>query len=366
MSLRTNLTRATGRVERRGGARTPALEVDAYYSFDSASRQAHVKNISPTGIYLCTADQLPSDVTVLLTMKGRRHSEKYPEPCVRIPAKVVRHDGDGVGMEFVLESISTAQWLDLFSKATSLISKNDPIRVFRFAKAFAFLLKVAPLAGDEILSTITRTMSLERIERAIEIVFKAEMLLSAQKTVPTIHVPPSLIRQILEEGSRDGDEQIQRYWAGMLASTCMDSPDRSASAAFVTLLSGLAPIHIRILDAAGLKGIQAGWKPGSILCESIYCTTKEIKDITGIKNLSEIDGVLDSLERLGLLEMTVKIFGQERVNLTPTLLGLKFYARCCGLPSQVDELRKFELLHELSPQDREPSWIDDRVSMATQ
>jgi hypothetical protein len=336
MSIIRNLIGVTGRAERRGGTRIPTLEVDAYYSFGSALRRAPVNNISPTGIYLSTTDQLPSGMTVVLTMKGRGHSEEHPEPCVRIPAKVVRHDCDGVGMEFVLESISTAQWLDLFSKATSLISKNDPIRVFRFAKAFAFLQKVAPSAGDEILSGITRAMSLERIERAIEMIFNAETLLSAQITVSMVDAPPPLIRQILEEGSRDKDEQTQRYWAGMLASTCLDSPDSTANAAFITLLSELAPIHIRILDAAGWRGIQAGWQPGAILCESVYCTTKEIKEITNVESLSEIDAALDFLDHLGLLEMTVKFFGQERINLTPTLLGLKFYARCSGLPSQLD------------------------------
>jgi len=271
-------------------------------------------------------------------MKSRSHSEKHPEPYVSIPAKVVRHDCDGVGMEFVLESISTGQWLDLFSKATSLTSKNDPIRVFRFTKAFAFLQKVAPSAGDEILSAVTRAMSLERIERAIEIVFNAEILLSAQKTVPMIDVPPFLIRQILEEGSRGKEEQTQRYWAGMLASTCLDSPVSTANAAFITLLSELAPIHIRILDAAGRRAIQAGWQPGAIFCESVYCTTKEIKEITNVDSLSEIDAALDFLDHLGLLEMTIKFFGQERTNLTPTLLGLKLYAKCNGLSSQLDRV----------------------------
>ncbi len=331
-----NVIGGSARAERRGGTRIPAPGVDAYYSFGSELKRATVENISPTGLYLSTTDRWPSGTTVLLTMKGRRHSEDRPEASVRIPARVTRHDCQGVGVEFVFESISTAEWLDLFSKATCLTSENDPVRVFRFAKAFAFLLKVAPSAGDEILSVITRAMSLERIERVIEIALKAETLLSAQKVVPMIDVPPALIRQVLEEGSRGRDEQMQQYWAGMLASTCLDSPDNSASAAFATLLSTLAPIHIRILDAAAWRGIQAGWKPGAILCENVYGTTKELKEITGVEDPSEIETALDFLDRLGLLEMTVEIFGEERFNLTPTLLGLKFYTRCSVLSSQLD------------------------------
>jgi hypothetical protein len=330
----------TGVVERteRRDTRVPAPGVDAYYSLDSVERRAPVKNISPTGVYLYTPDRWPSGTTLLLTMKGRRHPQANLEPQVSIPARIVRHDDEGIGMEFVLENISTADWLSLFSKAITLNQENDPIRVFRIAKAFAFLRHVTPFADDEILNGIIQGMSFERTERAIDIVLKAEMLLAIQKGIPALDVPPTLIRQILEDGSRNQDEQMQRYWAGMLASTCLDSPESKARAAFVALLSGLTPIHIRILHAAGLRGIQAGWKPGSSLSKSFYCTMKEIKAITGSASSGEIEFALDYLDGLGLLEMTIKIPGNDRINLTPTLLGMTFYARCSGLANQLSKL----------------------------
>lgn len=337
MLLARSLTGVVERAERRD-TRVPAPGVDAYYSLDSVEKRAPVKNISPTGVYLYTADRWPPGTTLLLTMKGRRHSQADLEPQVSIPAKVVRHDDEGIGMEFVLENVSTADWLALFSKAVSLNQENDPIRVFRIAKAFAFLVRVTPFAEDEILNVIIQGMSFERTERAIDIVLKAEMLLAIQKAIPAVDVPPTLVRQILEVGSRNRDEQMQRYWAGMLASTCLDSPESRARAAFVALLSELTPIHLRILHAGGTRGIQAGWKPGSSLSESFYCTMNEIKAITGSVSAGEIEFALDYLDRLGLLEMTIKVPGSDRINLTPTLLGMKLYARCSGLANQLSEL----------------------------
>lgn len=350
LTLIRNLTEER-RTEVRRGLRVPAPGVDAYYSIGSEPRRAPVKNISPTGAYLSTTDRWPPGTTIVLTLKGRKHAQEDLEPQVRLLARVVRHGDDGVGMEFVFENVTTAEWLALFSKAASLTFENDPVRVFRITKAFAFLLHVASFAESEILGVITQGMSFERAERAIDIVLNAEMLMAIQDVVPWIDVPQHLIRQILKEGSRNQDERMLRYWAGMLASVCLDgpdTPDSRASAAFVNLLCELAPIHIRILDAAGRRVVQAGWEPGTILGESLYCTLTEIKSITGIENLGEIDFALDYLDRVGLLEMTVKTFGHDRINLTPTLLGLKFYVRCSGLASPLSRLeqQKFKSLRE--------------------
>jgi hypothetical protein len=323
----SNLTVSTGTAVRRG-VRMHAPGVDVHYSLGSVERCARIKNISPTGIYLCTADRWPLGTTVLLTMKDGGLGQEHTEASVRIPAKVVRYDDDGVGMEFVLEGISTAEWLSLFSRAISLISENDMVRVFRIARAFAFLHHLSPFPEAQILGIITNAMSQERAKRAINIVLTAEMLLVSQKAKIRLDVSPLLVRQILEEGSRSDDGQIQRYWAGILASTCLDSPDHRASAGFVTLLSGLAPIHIRILDAAGSRGIQAERESGFKFPETYHCTMEEVAEITGVRDPAAIDSALDYLDGLGLLEMTVKHSGQEQFNLTPTLLGLKFYARC--------------------------------------
>lgn len=323
----SNLTGLIGTAERRG-VRKHAPDVGVHYTVDAEERCARIKNISPTGIYLYTADRWPLGTTVLLTLKDGGQCLEQSETSVCISAKTVRHDDDGVGMEFVLEGISTADWLALFSKAISLTSENNMVRVFRIARAFAFLQHLFPFAETQILGAITNAMSRERAERAIDIVFTAETLLASKRVKNSLQVSPHIIRQILEEASKSDDGLVQRYWAGLLASSCGDNPDRNASAGFVTLLGGLSAIHIRILDAAGSRAIQVGLEPGFNHPETYHCTMEEITEITGEQEPAEIASALDYLDGLGLLEMTVKQSGYQQFNLTPTLLGLKFYARC--------------------------------------
>lgn len=323
----SNLPGLMGTTERRG-VRMDAPGVSVYYMVDSEERCARIKNISPTGIYLYTADRWPMGTSVLLTMKEGDVCLEQSETSVSIPAKPVRYDDDGVGMEFVLEGISAADWLVLFSRAISLTSENNMVRVFRIATAFAFLQHLFPFAETQILGVITNSMSRERAERAINIVFTAETLLASKRIKHGLEVSPQVVRQILEEGSRSEDGLMQRYWAGLLASSCLDNPDRNASAGFVTLLSELRAIHIRILDAAGSRGIQVRSETGFKLPETYHCTMEEITEITGVQEPAEIVSALDYLDGLGLLEMTVKHLRCQNFNLTPTLLGLKFYARC--------------------------------------
>jgi hypothetical protein len=342
MSLIANLSGVTGRVERRG-ARVAAPDLDVYYSLGLEQKRARIKNISPTGVFLLTDDRWPPDSIVPLVLQNRSPIAKDSDVQVRIPAKVVRDGDDGVGMEFVLESISTAQWLALFSNAVSLALDNDPGRVFRTAKAFAFLLRISPVSEMRLVNVIAKGMNGERAESAINIILNAENLLVSQNLVPRKDVPTLLLQQILEHGSRNPDVQMQQYWAGMLASTCSDGPESHASAGFVSLLSELAPVHIRILDMAGSRAIEAGWEPGSIFAERVHCIDKEIKEIAGVEDLAESESALDDLDRLGLLEMTVKCGGDERINLTPTILGLKFYARCSGRAVQLTHAKSAQL-----------------------
>ena len=320
-------------------ARVPAPGVDVWYSIGLEQKQVRIKNISPTGVYLLTGDRWPQGSSVLLTMK----SSVDPRNQVSIPARIVRHDSEGVGMEFLHKGVSTAEWLALFSSAVSLTPENDPVRVFRAAKALAFMARITSFAEGQVLELLTRAMNPERIEKAVGVVLTAEALLESQQLTPRTDVSSTLIREILEEGSGNRDELAQRYWAGMLASASLDCPDSDISRAFATLLSELAPIHIRILDAAGFRAIRAGWKSELALEERFWCSTEEIKKITDTEHLAEIECALDYLDALGLMHMTLRVFGFVGANLTPTRLGLNLYGRCSGETDLRNTIRSAEL-----------------------
>jgi hypothetical protein len=315
-------------------ARVPAPGVDACYSVGLIQKQVRIKNISPTGVYLISADRWPIGSTVQLTLKSRTAPDD-PRIQVNIPATVIRRGADGVGMEFLL-NVGTAAWLMLFSKAVSMTPNDEPIPVFRAAKALAFLARVTCLAENQVSELLAKSMDPERTERAIGIILMAETVLESRKLTPGTNVSSVLIRQILAGGSKNGDELAQRYWAGMLAAAALDRPEYSTTAAFATLLSQLAPVHFHILDAAGSRAVLAERKSGLARETSFYSSIEDIKKITGSEDLAEIETALDHLDALGLMELTVKVFGFVRANLTPTRLGLYLHLLCSGEPDLFD------------------------------
>lgn len=320
-------------------ARVPAPGVDVSYSIGLEKKQVRIKNISPTGVYLITGDRWPQGATVPLTMKIRTASKEDSRSQISIPAKIIRHDCDGVGMEFLHKGLTTGEWLALFSSALTLTSDNNPVRVFRAAKALAFLVRITSFEECQLLELLTKYMIRERTERAIDILLAAEALLDSQGHAPGTNVSSTFIRQILEEGSRNRDGIAQRYWAGILASASLDRSDGETNAAFAALLSELTPIHIRILDAAGFRAIRAGWKSGLALEKRLFCSIQEIKEIACNEDLAKIESALDYLHALGLMELTLRALGFEQANLTPTRLGLNFYAWCSGETDLCDAIR---------------------------
>ena len=79
--------------------------------------------------------------------------------------------------------------------------------------------------------------------------------------------------------------------------------------------------------------MRAGWQEGFVFSSPLDCPADEITAITGIRNPEAVERNVNHLHQLGLMEKTVRPLGcaqLDLVNLTPTSLGLKLYARCCG------------------------------------
>ena len=208
----------------RQGARAVAPGIEACYSFGMEHRQAAIQSISPTGIFLLTEDRWLPGMTVQLTLRQKSGSREDPTVEVRMPARVVRQDMDGVGMEFLLGKTGTSKWLELFSRAVFLTEEDDPIRVFRVARALAFLLRIAPPAESRILEWIAAETCQERVTRATGIALRAESLMTAKGLVPRIGISSNLVWSLVEEGSKPQGPQAQPFWAEVLVSACVDAP----------------------------------------------------------------------------------------------------------------------------------------------
>jgi PilZ domain len=335
MAFLDNLAAKMGLRERRRGGRVPTGGVEVSYEAGSEEKPAKIVDVSPSGIYLTAMGEISAGTEVRLTLRKRTPMGTNLGAQVRLRARVARVDAQGVGLEFVHEGIDGPGWAELVVKAAELSPKSDGVRVFRVAKALAFVLRISPQFEGQFLKIITDRLNPESAERAIEVVLKADEMLRSKGQKPKKGMDPSVIQRVLEYGSKGDthDEDVEECWTGLLATSSMEGTDDRASLKFVVAMSRLDVVSLRILKTGCTKAREAGWGAGFAFSQSLSCSAEEIKKITGVRDLPPIEWGLNRLHELGLMELTPKSAAFEpitQVNITPTAYGLKLYARCLG------------------------------------
>lgn len=340
-----NVFRKKGWAERRGDERSPAPNLDVCYATESDERQARVRDISRTGIYLVTSDRFTPGTDVELTFRGFEMDEDRPQLEVQLRLKAVRLGEDGIGLTFANDGLDAAAWSRLSEAAAQLTGDADRIRVLRTTKALAFLLRICPSAEDDILRLLSNKLSCERAARAVEIAMKTEGLLASRKITARTDLPSQLLVRILEDGPKCDEEQMRLSWAELLATSCIAGTKDASNLSYAGLLSRMDTVQVRVFTAACARAMRVGWETGFAFREDLHCSAEEIRKISHIQNMMGIERDLNHLFELGLLELTerpVLCAQVERVNMTPTFLALKLYARCHGqleVPERFDSAR---------------------------
>jgi hypothetical protein len=335
MSIIANFAAKVGLRERRKGSRVPTRGLEAFYSAGGSRKPATIKDISPAGICLCVDEPLSRGAKVLLTLRRRALEDAECGTQVSIPAKVIHTDGEDTGLEFVHEYIDTARWSALVLKAAQLSPRNDGVRVFRIAKALAFLERISPSGAAQFEKAITGGMSYDGEERALEIVLQAEDMLASRRQVPKNGVDAKLIQRILDRGVNldSWETDVVQCWAGMLAASSQEGSDDRENLVYAELLSKLERGSIRILSAGCVMALAMGWDAGFVFSRNIQCGMDAMKKIVGVRDTMAIDWGRNRLHEFGLLQETLKpptFDPMMQLDITPTGLGLKLHARCTG------------------------------------
>lgn len=335
MSLIGNFAAKAGLRERRAGVRVPTRGLDVFYLSGGKQKPATVKDIGPTGICLAAEDAMPLGSKVALTLRRKVVEEAECGTRVSLPAKVVRVGKRDVGLEFLHEHIDAAGWSKLVLQAAQLSERNDGVRVFRVARALAFLRQISPPAEAQLLEAMTGGMSYDGEERALEILLQAEEMLSSQGQSSKRHLDARLVQRIVDHGVNldTRDAEMAHCWAGLLAAATLAGTDDQESLHFAGLLSKVDLVSMRILTAGCEKAMAGGWEPGFVFRQRVHYGTDEIKKIARVTNFMAIDRGVSRLQELGLVHpaaRTASFEPLEEVDLTPTSLGLRLHARCAG------------------------------------
>jgi hypothetical protein len=331
--------------ERRSNGRTPAPDLDVSYSTELEQKKVRIKDISSTGMYMLTDDRPQPGTNIELTLQKAGATpddgmmdlqENESRSTVRVRARAVRVGEDGVGVVFEEERLDAATWSRLMSALEKLTGETDQVKLIRSTKALAFAVRISPAAEKDILEMVASHLSLEHAARAIEIALKAEEMASAQGAALRTDLPPELVLRILQDGSKVDEESTRTMWTELLATASYEGSDDAENLEYSLLLTRIDPVQMRIVDAACKLAYLVGWDPGFVFHQDLHCGAEDIKKISHVQNLTGIERDLNHLFELGLLEQTDRpamCQQVERVNLTPTSLALKLYARCHGLPA---------------------------------
>lgn len=196
--------------------------------------------------------------------------------------------------------------------------------------ASAFLGRICLPAAEEFGELLRDRVRSWRGANALQIAVGAQRIVDALPDAEARHAHPRLAAEILDRGSWVEDDQVQRMWGGLLASSCtLDGRDDS-NLIFIDLLSRLTVPQVRLLERA-CRAAEKARTPGGIMITRghVEFTLEDLVRIMGIDDLHRIDRELDYLAALGLTAGGMSI-RQQSAEVIVNPLALQLYARAQG------------------------------------
>jgi hypothetical protein len=320
--------------DRRGSPRRPVPGLVAYDGVGGTPQSHKIGDISSSGIFLVTKERWPAGELISLTLQKEGPPADSSARRAEVDAGAVRWGQNGIGLSFMLPTgVDLYLWKDPLKSGDHATGPEYVVREFRMARALGFLRRICPPAEEEVAKFFHDGLLSHRVESALEIILKAEEFITHGPYADRVLAHPDLVMRILEHGSWAEVDCVKQLWAGLLATSCTVEGQDESNLVFVDLLSQLAPIHARILVAAGARASKLELARGLASSYPVYCTAEEMIQITGSNDLTKIHRCIAQLSELGLLAKSARssfISYSEKAKTTPTSLGLQMYARCNG------------------------------------
>lgn len=324
----------------RMGTRVPAPQFVAIHPTDHNTTEApikdiaqdQIKDISATGIYILTKDRWENGTPVPLTLHRSSLKDELDEANdLTLPATAVRSGQDGVGLQFELPNdIDPKSWVSLVEGAVGEAGPDNIVEQFKMAEAAAFLDRICPQAEKDFRRRICSDLSSGRFKHAIDIALKAERILAGWPDGETMHANPALLARILEFGSWAEELRTQELWAGLLAIACTPENDHEENLDLVERLGQFAAVHFRIFTVACAQSSKFISDTGEVAARPLVYSSEEVMNIGGSRDLGRVERDLQHLHDLGFFmskNVPSSYVPVVELNLAPTSLGLKVYAR---------------------------------------
>jgi hypothetical protein len=334
LSLRDTLSKKSSLLDRRKAGRRDTPSLAAYHWDGALAKQGSIRDISSTGAFVLTDKRWSPDQVISLTLQRKGPLARTPQHRYAVQAKAVRSDKEGIGVAFLMgEDSDLRLWESPLKAAEDQTEPEDILSEFRAAAAISFLRRKCPGGAKEIRELLRGRLSNYRLESAIEIALHAEEMLVFESRNGKLTASRNIVLRILEDGSWAENEQIQQFWAGLLATSCTSDKNDQSSMVYVDMLSQLTATHCRIFATACANADVFESEHGTILSHPLNYSAEEIIRIAGIHDLVKIDRDLEHLADVGLLvrRSRSRFFSQiHDADIAPTNLGLQLFERCNG------------------------------------
>jgi hypothetical protein len=195
--------------------------------------------------------------------------------------------------------------------------------------ASSFLGCICLPAAEEFGLFLRDKVSSWRANNAVKITDKAQKILEKKANGLVLSAHPRIIYTTIENGSWAEDDFMQNFWAGILASACTPDGKDESNIIFMNFLSQITTNQAKIIDHICKNAKTYKGRNGLIFCDAFEMEADELLEISGIKDIHQLDRELDHLRGLELIFEGLA-HNNLKANVTPQSLCLQFYARTQG------------------------------------
>ncbi len=299
----------------------------AYWWDGTKLREDVVRDVSSTGVFVCTPERWPKGKTVWMTLQRRGTLELNPDRRMTAQMKVMRPLSDGLGCMFV----SVAQpeergWEELVEHASTVLGVHDMEGYVKTMDAVAFLRQIS---GEPALLKLMREhLSSLRLKRAIELLQAAAGLVRGDEQVNQLRAQAAQVERILDAGTDGQEGELTKRWATLLARACTLEAADPTLPEMIETMGRLTDVPYKILEEACERARRNDMLTGPSCASKVTMTLAELMMLTDMREIPAQQS-LQVLADHGLLELkerALEFKPEVKIDVTPTTLGLRTYA----------------------------------------
>ncbi len=205
--------------------------------------------------------------------------------------------------------------------------------------ASEFLEAICKPAAEELGIILRDKLRIWRLKNITPILQEARAMLEKKGSLNNVRGDPRIVVKVIEEGSLVEDFDLQKMWAGILASSCTEDRTDETNLIFVNILAQLSSSQAKIIKLPFIERNYKAYQHDGTEFTDVEKERSWLLDYTGLPDWGILKRELDHLGSLGLVSYQLRSNPQHTlVSIHYDEAALRLYARCQG---NTDSLQQF-------------------------